>query len=69
MRALTGEKVAFCMASERVVAIGLLTNNDVQLLGPTFNRLWPVEESPDFSDLLRAIDDADQELSRRPKRQ
>ena len=46
------------MRSERIVAVGLLTKNDVRLLGPTFDRLWPVQDAPCFSDLLRAIDDA-----------
>jgi hypothetical protein len=51
--------------AERIVAIGLLTERDVALLGPTFERLWPVEEAPSFSELLRAIDDADRELGKR----
>jgi hypothetical protein len=40
----------------------LLTKQDLTLLGPTFNRTWPVEEVPMFSELLRAIDEADREL-------
>lgn len=51
------------MGPERIVAVGLLTKNDVLLLGPAFDRLWPVEDAPDFKGLLRAIDDADRELS------
>ena len=51
------------VGSERIIAVGLLTKNDVRLLGPTFDRLWPVEEARDFSALLRVIDDADRELS------
>jgi hypothetical protein len=47
-----------------IVAVALLTERDVKLLGPTFHRLWPVEEAPDFSQLLQAIDEADRELSR-----
>lgn len=53
------------MAVDRIVAVGLLTQRDVKLLGPTFERLWPVEEAPSFASLLRAIDDADAELKRR----
>ena len=49
---------------ERIVAVGLLTRGDLNLLGPTFTRAWPVEEAPMFSELLRAIDEADRELSR-----
>ncbi|MEA3080169.1 MAG: hypothetical protein QOF05_1577 [Sphingomonadales bacterium] len=45
--------------SERIVAIGLLTRSDLSLLGPTFDRAWPVENAPHFDDLLRAIDEAD----------
>ena len=50
------------MANDHIVAIGLLTKNDVQLLGPSFARLWPVEEAPCFNDLLEAIDEADRQL-------
>ena len=50
------------MPAERIVAVGLLTERDVGLLGPTFERLWPVEEAPSFSCLLRAIDAADRQL-------
>ena len=42
--------------------MGLLTKHDLNVLGPTFDRAWPVEEAPSFSELLRAIDDADQKL-------
>ena len=49
---------------ERIVAVGLLTQRDLGLLGPTFDRIWPVEEAPSFSELLRAIDEADAELQR-----
>ena len=50
--------------AERVVAIGLLTERDLSLLGPTFDRAWPVEDVPCFTDLLRAIDDADDQLQK-----
>ena len=44
------------------MAVGLLTDRDLTLLGPTFNRLWPVDKAPKFTELLRAIDRADREL-------
>ena len=47
---------------ERIVAVGLLTRRDLKLLGPTFDRIWSVEEAPHFNELLRAIDDADRKL-------
>ena len=48
---------------DRIVAIGLLTRRDLDLLGPAFDRAWPVEDSRDFNALLKAIDDADRKLS------
>lgn len=54
---------------ERIIAVGLLTRTDLNQLGPTFDRVWPVEEAPHFHELLRAIDEADRRLqqeSRRP---
>jgi hypothetical protein len=54
--------------SERIVAIALLTQRDLSLLGPTFDRVWPVEETPSFNELLRAIDEADRDLRERNRR-
>ena len=54
------------MAKERIVAVGLLTQREVELLGHGFSRLWPVDQTPCFQELLQAIDDADAELSRVP---
>ncbi len=53
------------MDHDRIIAVGLLTRRELSLLGPTFSRLWPVEEAPDFHELLCAIDDADAELRRK----
>jgi len=47
------------------VAVGLLTQRDLTVLGPTFDRVWPIEQMPKFSELLRAIDDADRKLTER----
>jgi len=47
---------------ERIVAVGLLTKQDLNALGPAFDRVWPVEEAPSFNELLRAIDEADRRL-------
>lgn len=52
------------MAEERIVAVGLLTQRDVEVLGHGFSRLWPVDQTPCFTDLLEAIDQADEELRR-----
>ena len=48
--------------ADRIVAVGLLTRRDLDLLGPTFDRVWPVEEAPEFNELLEAIDEADRRL-------
>ena len=47
-----------------IVAVGLLTWSDLQRLGPTFNRAWPVEEGPCFEGLLEEIDEADRAIWR-----
>ena len=52
------------MAEERIVAVGLLTQRDVEVLGHGFSRLWPVDQTPCFTELLEAIDQADEELKR-----
>ena len=53
---------------EKIVAVGLLTRRDLTTLGPTFDRIWPVEEAPHFNELLRAIDDADYKLRQENRR-
>ncbi|HWI87912.1 MAG TPA: hypothetical protein VNS11_01520 [Sphingomicrobium sp.] len=50
------------MPQDRIVAVGLLTRHDLNVLGPTFDRAWRVEEAPSFNELLRAIDEADRRL-------
>ena len=54
--------------TERIVAVGLLTRQDLNLLGPAFDRVWPVEEAPAFNELLRAIDEADLKLKQGDRR-
>jgi hypothetical protein len=54
---------------EGIVAIGLLTREDLELLGPTFQRAWPVDEVPGFEELLRAIDRADRRLQQEAPQQ
>ena len=51
------------MPEDKIVAVGLLTRHDLNVLGPTFDRVWPVEEAPSISELLRAIDIADRNLA------
>ena len=49
------------MDQDRIIAVGLLTRRDLSALGPAFDRAWPIEEVPAFGELLREIDEADDE--------
>ena len=50
------------MGQERIVAVALLTQRELTTLGPAFKWAWPIDEAPDFQELLRAIDEADEQL-------
>ncbi len=52
------------MSTERIIAVGLLRQSDLDRLGSCFTRLWPVDETPCFNGLLQAIDEADREFRR-----
>ena len=52
------------LANHRIVAVGLLTEHDLGVLGDGFSLAWPVNETPCFAGLLEAIDEADRELWR-----
>ncbi len=45
--------------SGRIVAIGLLTERDLAVLGEGFRRAYPLNDGHDFDELLRAIDEAE----------
>ena len=47
-----------------IIAVGLLTQRDLDVLGNGFNRLWLVDETPCFAGLVQAIDEADRQLIR-----
>ena len=47
---------------EKIVAIGLLTQKELGLLGPAFDRAFPLTDARDFDGLIKAIDEADQKL-------
>lgn len=55
------------MTGDRIVAVGLLTEFDLNRLGDTFTRLWPVDDVPCFEELLAAIDEADRQLQANPQ--
>ena len=52
------------MERQRIVAVGLLTEHELQLLGKGFSRAWPINNAPDFDGLLKAIDEAEREMWR-----
>jgi hypothetical protein len=47
------------MSSDNFVAVGLLTRRDLDVLGSGFRRAYPLEETTDFTALLRRIDEVD----------
>jgi hypothetical protein len=46
------------MSTERIIAVGLLSESDLGRLGSGFTRLWPIDETPCFNGLIQAIDEA-----------
>lgn len=44
------------MTKDRIVAVGLLTERDVKVLGQGFDRLFPLESIEGFEDLLAQLD-------------
>jgi hypothetical protein len=46
------------MRNEPFVAVGLLTQRDLDVLGSGFRRAFPLTESADFAPLLKRIDEA-----------
>lgn len=55
------------VTGDRIIAVGLLTEFDLNRLGDTFTRLWPVDDVPCFEELLAAIDEADRQLKAQAK--
>jgi hypothetical protein len=46
---------------QRIVAVGLLTEQDLTVLGQGFRRLYRLDENHDFGELLARIDAAEQD--------
>jgi hypothetical protein len=63
---VTGDRVV--SNSDRVIAVGLLTERDLEVLGSGFKRAFPLGyEATDFDSLLAAIDEADRRYRARGK--
>jgi hypothetical protein len=56
------------MSSGRIVAVGLLTQEHLDVLGSSLKKVYRVEDTPCFPELLEAIDQADREHWRREDR-
>ncbi len=52
------------MTRDRIVALALVTQSELDRLGSNFERAYPIDEAPCFEDLLAAIDAADRDLAR-----
>ena len=51
---------------ERIVAVGLLTQRDIEVLGVGFRRLFPLDGDAPFDDLLRQLDRIEAQTRRSP---
>ena len=40
------------------VAVGLLTETNIRMLGPSLRQVFPIPQDNKFDDLLKALDDA-----------
>jgi hypothetical protein len=54
---------ALMSEGRKFVAVALLTQNDLDLLGSGFRTAFPIDSHGSFDDLLRAIDTAEAQLS------
>lgn len=48
------------MRSDTFAAIGLLTRRDLDVVGSGFRWAYPLQETAEFEDLLRQIDEAEE---------
>jgi hypothetical protein len=51
------------VSRQRIVAVAVLTEENLQRMGSTLATVFPVENEPQLEDLLSAIDEADRRLS------
>lgn len=45
--------------AEKIVSVGLLTQRDLDVLGSSFTRHFPVPRDDTFADLIRRLDQVD----------
>ena len=47
------------MEQEKFVAIGFLTQANLQMLGPSLRKVIPISQDARFDELLKALDEAE----------
>ena len=57
-------EVARTVDRETIIAIGLLTNTHVRMLGNSLKHVFPLADDDAFADLLKALDQIDPETGR-----
>jgi hypothetical protein len=57
------------MPNDRFVAVGLLTQRDLDVLGSGFHRAFPLDKNCPFTSLLIELDCVDEELKTETLRQ
>lgn len=53
--------------TEPIIAVALVSEAELKLLGDGFNQAFPVDEAPCFTALLQAIDEADRSFGAMPR--
>ena len=53
------------MADDPFVAIGLLTETNIRMLGPSLRQVFPIPDDHKFDELIRALDEAVEDSSPR----
>jgi hypothetical protein len=51
------------VADDPFVAVGLLTETNIRMLGPSLRQVFPIPRDDKFDDLLKALDEARGERS------
>lgn len=49
------------MPNERIVAVALLTQGNLDAYGSALKKVFPIHDTPCFPELLRLIDEADRQ--------
>ena len=65
----TGWKGISVVPKEPIVAVALLTQTNLDMLGKSLKTVFKIDKTPCFGELLRAIDEADREHWREEDRQ